>query len=340
MDQEEANTTVEEPVHNITADDLAADYAKHEAAAQEATEETPLEQPAQESETPSAPSWEDEPLPDGHPYAEKYKTRKAFLDAYEASGTEARRLYEDNQYLNQVVKGIDVLNKRQAEEQAKQPAQTATTQQGTYMGFASKEAFGHAMAADADATMSKAFKYTVQNNPDLLKTFVDEAVKEKMAPIEEERQRAEEQRYIENLDKQLAEVQEEYPDLKDKDSALGKAVAHFAGSEEGAWLSQLHDLGLKNGIKIPNPARIAVQLANYPIMQQQLKAFEAKLGDKQKNADTSRPGQTVAGKPKTDGTPQGMIDHAIADYVQQHGKAPPKAWVDAAKRGFANLRYD
>lgn len=261
------------------------------------SESAPTEEP--QTEEPAAPepvAWDQQPLPEGHPYASKYKTLGDFSKAYEASSAEGRRLAQETRDYNARLQDYD-RRLQQLATQA-QPAKQAE-KDGTFFGFPSQKAFNFAMQEDPQGTMQKLVEYGATNSEKVggrIEEIVSQRLNQALAPYEEHR-------VAEMTRAQIGALESRYP-LGEPNSPERQACANFL--DNTPWFADLQNYLYKHhpGQNVPE---VAYKLATYDMLAQKVKALESKVSATRSKADSARPGAGGKSKVKMDGSPESVV---------------------------------
>ena len=282
------------------------------------TGEPPTAEPAAQS------TWEESPLPAGHPYAGKYKTIGEFSKAYEASSAEGRRLAQETRAREERLQEYE-----RRLQQLQTPPKQEAKEDNSFFGFNDQKHFQTMMQIDPKGTMQKMLEYGTTNSP-LVQDKINQAIQDRLngalAPYEEHRRG-------ELIKAQMANVESRY-DLGAPDSPMREAAARFIS--ETPWIGELQNYLHQNhpGQNIPE---IVIKLSTYDILRQELAALKKKLTTQRSQADSARPGAGGKAKVKDDGTPESTVV-AAAEEVGGVDQGAIQAMIRAVKRHLTTTK--
>jgi len=281
------------------------------------------EAPTEEQPTaePAAPvSWEESPLPAGHPYADKYKSLGEFSKAYEASSTEGRRLAQETRAYNERLQEYD----RRLQSLQTPPQQApAAKEVDPWFGFRDKEAFQFSMGRDPSGTLNKVVEYGAVNSP-VVQERIQQAIRSELggalAPYEEARRG-------ELIKAQMSHVEAQY-ELGAPNSPMREAAKNFVYSTP--WLGDLQNY-LHESHPEQNIPEVVVKLSTYDILKQENAALKKKLVTQRTQADVARPGSGGKATVKLDGSHESILA-AAAEEVGGVEPGMMKAALRALKK--------
>ena len=255
-------------------------------------------------------SWEDQPLPEGHPLAQKYKSMRDFHEAYNASGQEALKLrriaetlYTERESLTKQVKEFEA-------RQAKPPAPQAKFD---------LDAFGRDLkdpSRQGEAT-ARFVQFALESNPELAKRFSGPAqeLQVRLERLEKEREETQERAVLTSLQQEAEKLQEIYPEAK-PGTPENEATQRWI-MENGEAVRALTHMKRDGKLK-ESVALMCFVAANQGIFQAKQKGMENKLGQLRKTTESARPGSggRVARQAKTqDEVNEELLEAAAADGV-------------------------
>lgn len=248
--------------------------------------------------------WTTHPLPQGHPAAAKYKTLGDFHKAYESSSSEGRRLYQENQRLQQLV--------RQAQAQQQVDVSARPPEKKPYFGYGSKEAWTRAISEDFDGTMQKAI--TEGAKP---------LVQEEIRGLRDQFKLIQEKLHEETRAAHYQRLLGKYPD-----AAAGSPGNDAAGiyAERNPWVGKF----MQEHPDV-DPFDVVYKLGNFDVLAAKLADAEKRLAEHGKRSQSARPGTGAAKQIKQGSSPSDAVD-AAAEDMRNAGEPVSDAVLEAARK--------